>query len=167
LAYLIVLARARRDLLRHTGNAMKKIILFGLALASLSATAFPGDRPIAFERNHAVWIANLDGTDAKKIADGIFPAISPDGTQVAFNTVEKTSDTTYIRRIAITEIASGKTRVFKDVPSDNGYYPTWSSDGKRILFTLRQSEVWELSLINSDGTDFRVLKKGAQNEVTR
>jgi tricorn protease-like protein len=91
---LIVLARARRHLLRYTGNAMKKIILFGFALASLSATAFFGDRHIAFERNNAVWIANLDGTDAEKIADGIFPAISPDGTQVAFNTVEETNDTT-------------------------------------------------------------------------
>jgi len=167
LAYLILLARARRDLLRYTGNAMGKIILFGFALASLSATAFPGDRHIAFERNNAVWIANLDGTRAKKIADGIFPAILPDGAQVAFNIVEKTSDTTYIRHIAATEIASGKTTVFKDVPSDNSYYPTWSSDGKRVLFTLRQSEVWDLGLIDSDGTDFRVLKKGAQNEVTR
>jgi hypothetical protein len=36
----------------------------------------------------AVWIANLDGTGEKKIADGIFPAISPDGTRVAFNTTE-------------------------------------------------------------------------------
>jgi TolB protein len=166
LAYLIVLARARRDL-RYTGIAMKKIILFGFALASLSATAFPGDRHIAFERNNAVWIANLDATGAKKIADGIFPAISPGGTQVAFNPVEKTNDTTYIRHIAVTKIASGKTTVFKDVPSDNSYYPTWSPDGKRILFTLRQNEVWHLGLINSDETDFRVLKKGAQNEVTR
>ena len=166
LAYLIVLARARRDLVRYTGNAMKKIILFGFALASLSATAFPGDRHIAFERNNAVWIANLDGTDAKKIADGVFPAISPDGTAVAFNTVEK-KDTTYVRHIAVVEISTGKTTVFKDIPSDNSYYPTWSPDGKRILFTLRQNEVWDLGLINADGTDFRVLKKGAPNEVTR
>ncbi len=93
----------------------------------------PGDRPIAFERNHAVRIANLDGTGAKKIADGIFPAISPDGTQVAFNTVEKTSDTTYMRHIAVTKIASGKTTVFKDVPSDNRYYPTESASYLRCV----------------------------------
>ena len=81
--------------------------------------------------------------------------------------MEKTSDTTYIRHIAVTDVATGTTTVFKDVPSNNSYYPTWSPDGKRILFTLRQNEVWDLGLINSDGTDFRVLKKGAQNEVTR
>ncbi len=64
-----------------------------LALAASPASVFCGDRHIAFERDQAVWIANVDGTGEKKIADGIFSAISPDGTRVAFNTVEKTSDT--------------------------------------------------------------------------
>ena len=75
--------------------------------------------------------------------------------------------TTYVRHIAVVDIETGKTTVFKGVPSDNSYYPTWSPDGKRILFTLRQNEVWDLGLINADGTDFRVLKKSAPNEVTR
>jgi len=146
---------------------MKGIILLAFSLAASSATAFSGERYIAFERNDAVYIANLDGTREKKIADGIFPAISPDGTRVAFNTVEKTSDTTYVRHIAVTDVGSGKTTVFKDVPSDNSYYPTWSPDGKRILFTLRENELWDLGIINADGTGFHVLRKGDPNEVTR
>ena len=145
---------------------MKKIIALALVLITSTVAAFAGERRIAFERSDAVYVANLDGTAEKKIADGIFPAISPDGTTVAFNTVEK-NDTTYVRHIAVVEIATGKTAVFKDVPSDNSYYPTWSPDGKRILFTLRQNEVWDLALINADGTDFRALKKGDPNEVTR
>jgi TolB protein len=145
---------------------MKEIIPLAFALATFSATAYAGDRHIAFERNGAAYIANLDGTAEKKIADGIFPAISPDGTRVAFNTVEK-NGTTYVRHIAVVEIETGKLTVFKDVPSDNSYYPTWSADGKRILFTLRQNEVWDLGLINADGTGFRVLKKGDPKEVTR
>ncbi len=146
---------------------MKGIILLAFSLAASSATAFSGERQIAFERNNAVYLANLDGTSERKIADGIFPAISLDGTQVAFNTVEKMSETTYIRHIAVTDVATGKTTVFKDVPSDNSYYPTWSPDGNRILFTLRQNEVWDLGVINADGTGFRLLKKGAAGEVTR
>jgi hypothetical protein len=70
---------------------MRKLVSFAFALAGFSATAFPGDQHIAFERNNAVYVANLDRTNEKKIADGIFPAISPDGTRVAFNTVEKMS----------------------------------------------------------------------------
>jgi len=146
---------------------MKKIALSILTVLLPVIGTFGAPPLIAFERNNAVWIANLDGTGVKKIADGIFPAISRDGTQVAFSTVEKTSDTTYIRHIAVVDVAAGKTTVFKDVPSDNSYYPTWSPDRKHILFTLRQNEVWDLGLINLDGTDFRVLQKGAPNEVTR
>jgi len=146
---------------------MKEILALAFVLITSTIAAFAGEHRIAFERSDAVYVANLDGTAEKKIADGIFPAISPDGTQVAFNTVEKTSDTTYTRHIAVTDVATSKTTVFKDVPSNNSYYPTWSPDGKRILFTLRQNEVWDLGLINSGGTDFRVLKKGAPNEVTR
>ena len=146
---------------------MKKIISLGFAFASFSATAFPADRQIAFERDDAVYVANLDGTNEKKIADGIFPAISPDGTRVAFNTVEKTSDTTYVRHMAVVEVATGKVSVFKAVPSDNSYYPSWAGDGKEILFTTRPHEVWDLVVVNSDGTNFHVLKPGVQNEVTR
>ena len=143
---------------------MKKIIGFVFLFISLVSGA-PAAQLIAFERNNAVWIANLDGTGEKKIADGIFPAISPDGTRVAFTTVEK-SGTSYVRHIAVVEIATGKRAVFKDVPSDNSYYPVWSPDGKRILFTLRENEVWDLATIAPDGTEFRFLKKGAQNEAT-
>jgi TolB protein len=146
---------------------MKNTILLTFAVAGFGVTAFPADQRIAFERNDAVYIANLDGTGEKKVADGIFPAISPDGARVAFNTVEKTSNTTYVRQIAVVDVATGKLNVFKDVPSDNSYYPTWTTDGKQILFTTRPHEVWDLVAINSDGTNFHVLKPGVQNEVTR
>ena len=146
---------------------MKKITSLVVTLVGLCATAFPADQQIAFERNDAVYIANLDGTNEKKIADGIFPAISPDGTRVAFNTTEKKSDTTYVRHMAVVDVATGKVNVFKDVPSENSYYPSWTADGKQILFTTRPYEVWDLVATNSDGTNFHVLKSGAQNEVTR
>ena len=145
---------------------MKKIILLAFAVASVAATAFSADRHIAFDRNNAVYIANLDVTGEKKVADGIFPAISPDGTRVAFNTVEKTSETSYVRHMAVVEVPTGKLNVFKDVPSDNSYYPSWTADGKQILFTTRPHEVWDLVAIDSDGTNFHVLKPGVQNEVT-
>jgi TolB protein len=128
---------------------------------------FCGDRQIAFERDQAVWIANLDGTAEKKIADGIFPAISPDGTRVAFNTAKKTSETTYVRHIAVVELATGKVNVFNDVPSDNSYYPSWTADGKQLLFTTRPHEVWDLAVVNSHGANFHVLKPAVQNDVTR
>src|SRR5215470_14396261 len=119
---------------------MKRIILLLFAIAAFPASIFCRDRQIAFERDQAVWVANLDGTGEKKIADGIFPAISPDGTRIAFNTTEKTSDTTYVRHMAVVDLATGKIEVFKDIPGDNSYYPSWTADGKQILFTTRHHE---------------------------
>ena len=126
---------------------MRKLVSFGFVLASFSGTAFPGDQHIAFERNNAVYVANLDGTNEKKIADGIFPAFSPDGTRVAFNTVEKTSDTTYVRHMAVVDVETAKKNVFTDVPGENSYYPSWTADGKQILFTTRPHEVWDLAAL--------------------
>src|SRR4030095_14465764 len=93
------LIRARHHLFRYARIALKRIIMGRarpshrpvvlFALAASPASLFCDNRHIAFEREQAVWIANLDGTDEKKIADGIFPAISPDGTRVAFNATEK------------------------------------------------------------------------------
>ena len=145
----------------------KRILTHTLFLVLGTAVAFGAPQMIAFERSDAVWAANLDGSGEKKIADGIFPAISPDGTRVAFNTVEKTSETSYVRHMAVVEVATGKVTVFKDVPSNNSYYPSWTADGQHILFTTRPKEVWDLVAINSDGTSFHVLKAGEQNAVTR
>jgi TolB protein len=142
---------------------MKKIIVFLTSIFSIgTAIAAPA---IAFERNDAVWIANIDGSGEKKIADGIFPAISPDGSRVAFNTVEK-NGTSYIRHMAVVGVANGNITVFKDVPSDNSYYPSWSPDGKRILFTTRRAEVWDIVSVAADGTDFKTIKKGEPGKVT-
>lgn len=131
----------------------------------LAGMAVAADRHIVFERNQAVWIANLDGTGEKKIADGIFPSISADGTRVAFTSVTKTGEA-YTRQIAVLDLATNKVTPCKDVPSDNAYYPSWSPDGARILFTLRNKDVWDLGLIQADGTGFRVVKKGAPDHVT-
>jgi TolB protein len=137
-------------------------LLLSILLASAGLVA-AAQGQIAFERDNAVWLANFDGTGERKITDGIFPAISPDGTRVAFVAVER-SDTTSSRRIAVAEITSGNTVIFKDVPSDSASQPAWSPDGKRIAFILRQNDVWQLAVIAPDGTDFRILKKKTPKE---
>ncbi len=68
--------------------------------------------------------------------------------------------------MAVADVTTGKVNIFKDVPSENSYYPSWTADGKQILFTTRPHEVWDLVAINSDGTNFHLLKPGVQNEVT-
>jgi TolB protein len=145
---------------------MKRLAFFlslAFFLPPLQASEF--QQRIAFERDDFVWVANRDGSDAKQVAAGSFPAISPDGTRVVFTTTEKTGGS-YLRRIATADVASGITNIFKEVPSNNSYYGTWSADGEKILFTLRVSNIWDLGVINADGTSFQTVKKGAEKEVT-
>ena len=144
---------------------MKKRTIVFLTLIVSTIGAVAAERRIAFERKDAIYVVNLDGSGEKKVAAGLFPAISPDATRVAFTTVEKTGET-YIRHIAVADIASGNVTMFKDVPSTNVYYSTWSPDGKRILFTLRRNELWEIVSTAADGSDFKVIKKGEPSAVT-
>ena len=140
-------------------------VFFAVAVSVHLLGASEFQQRIAFEREDFVWVANRDGTDAKKVAAGTFPSLSPDGKRVVFTTTEKTGNT-YLRRIAIADVATEITNLFKEIPSNNSYYASWSPDGKKILFALRVNNVWDLGVIDADGTDFQTVKKGGDNEPT-
>jgi TolB protein len=144
---------------------VKRLILLTLFLQAFATyRASAADRHIAFERKDAVFMANMDASVVRKLNDGVFPAISPDGKMVAFATVDRTGGK-YIRRIAVIDIGTGATRVFDKVPSDNSYNPVWSPDGNWLAFTTRADGVWNLAIVKPDGTDFKVIKKGEQQNA--
>ena len=127
---------------------MKRLAICISLLLTLAVPAFGAQRKIAFERGDNVWIANLDGSDAKKIAAGSLPNISPDATRLAFNTNEDSKTRPGPERhIAITDLASGKVTVLKDIPSDNCFGPVWSPGGNKIAFSIwpRKNGIWALS----------------------
>src|SRR6476620_1260384 len=93
----------------------------------LSALTTAAERKIAYERGENIFVANRDGTHAKKIADGALPEVSPDGTRVAFNTEGDAKNRPGPERhIAIADIAGGKVTVLPNIPSDNCFGPVWS-----------------------------------------
>jgi TolB protein len=138
---------------------MKQLAICISLLLALAAPAFGAQRKIAFERGDNVWTANLDGSDAKKIAAGSLPNISPEATRLAFNTNEDSKTRPGPERhIAIADIASGKVTVLKDIPSDNCFGPVWSPDGNKIAFSIMAEKEWHLGIVNADGSDFRFVK---------
>ena len=114
-------------------------------------------RKLAFERNGAVWVANFDGTSPKKVAAGVRPDLSRDGTKLAFNT-ESAEGKPFERRIAVADLASGKVTVFNSLPSNNSFGPKWSPDGSKVLFEIMDSENWQLGVANADGSDFQFVR---------
>jgi TolB protein len=113
-----------------------------------------GPRRLAFERGDDVWVASIDGTDAKRIARGQSPEVSPDGTRLAYNTVQPTGQPAH-RQLAITDLVSGTTTALDKIPSNNVMAARWSADGTRLLFDYYVDNERRIGVINADGSGFR------------
>jgi TolB protein len=133
-------------------------IIFFVGLTFFAVTG-AAQRKIAYERGENIFVADADGTHAKKITEGALPEISPDGTRVAFNTVgDAKTRPGPERHIATVDVASGKVTVLRDIPSDNCFGPVWSADGKQLAFSIMADDAWQLGLVNADGSGFRLVK---------
>jgi TolB protein len=138
---------------------MKGMTVTIFLYAAISTLSNAAQHKIAYEHADNVFVADVDGRHAKKIAPGALPDISPDGTRVAFNTEgEAKNRPGPERRIAVADVASGKVIVLKDIPSDNCFGPVWSPDGKQLAFMIMAEKEWHLGLVNADGSEFGFLK---------
>ena len=145
---------------------MNKRIISETFLIVLSATAVFGasSREIAYEHGANIYVADLDGNHAKKVATGALPAISPDGTHVAFNTEGDAKNRPGPERhIATADVATAKVTVLKDIPSNNCFGPVWSPDGKQLAFMIMADKKWQIGLVNADGSGFRLVKNPELN----
>jgi len=137
---------------------MTKLIVFLGSLLGSAPALLGGANVLAFERDNSVWVAKIDGAEARKIAEGAAPDLSPDGKRLAFNTQQASGQPAH-RQIAIADLATGKVTTFHDVPSENCLQPKWSPDGKRLLFYLYLNNEMRIGLVNADGSGFRFVEK--------
>jgi TolB protein len=138
---------------------MKILPLLAICCFATAASAADPSK-LAYEQKDAVWVANIDGTHAKKIAPGQSPDLSPDGAKLAFNTVQATGQPSH-RQIAVADLATGKITILKDIPSENCMDADWSPDGKQILFDFYTKDNAErrTGIVNADGSGFRDAQK--------
>ena len=146
---------------------MKQLTFAIFLCVAFSALSNAAQRKMAYEHGNNIFVADIDGTHAKKIAAGALPEISQDGTRVAFNTSEDSKTRPGPERhIAIADVASGKITVLPNIPSDNCFGPVWSPDGTKLAFSIMAEKEWHLGLVNADGSGFRFVKNaGLKSEA--
>jgi Tol biopolymer transport system component len=84
--------------------------------------------PVAQEKQ-AIWMISIIGTSLKKLRDdGHDAALSPDGTQIAFENVD--NDAVWLMNAD----GSQARQLFKADPEFHVYGPTWMAGGKRIAY---------------------------------
>jgi TolB protein len=142
---------------------MKALVLLLFVLLGAAPGVLADASKLAFERGDAVWIARINGSEAKRIASGAAPELSPDGRKLAFNTQQAVGQPAH-RRIAVADLATGKVTTFENVPSENCLQPRWSPDGSKLLFYLYVNNEMRIGLINADGSGFRYVEKPEPKE---
>lgn len=115
-------------------------------------------------RNGKAWVRvmDADGSNQKLLVEGKAPDWSPDGTQIAFSRLDgqiwvMNADGTSVRQTTHSD-------TFKSGPS-------WSPDGKQMVFILTSNPGSptdpqpQIGIMNSDGTDQRILTTEDRNNV--
>src|SRR6266550_1874996 len=111
--------------------------------------AFSSDRNYADGGGREIYSMNVDGTDVVRLTNNPavdwFPAWSPDGTQIAF---ESDGGDIY----TMNADGSGVFRVTSRISGGPNQFPSWSPTGEQIAFTSLRDANAEIYVINVDGT---------------
>jgi Tol biopolymer transport system component len=109
------------------------------------ATWSPNGARIAFrsERNGdpEIWLMKADGSGQRRLARGLSPAWSPDGSMIAYGNPDGLS--------VMNADGSGQHRV---PHTAGGEYPSWSPDGRRIAFNSNLSGDHVMYIVDVDGS---------------
>jgi Tol biopolymer transport system component len=141
-----LVARTRRTLMALA------VALVLLAVAAFDAHAqMPAAAKIAFDRGGNIWTMDPDGRLQTRVpgARGISPAISPDGRRVAFLCGAEPLD--------VCTMDVDGARLARLTDTQDNFNPTWSPDGRAIVFTSHREGDYHVYTMSADGRNVRRL----------
>lgn len=112
-----------------------------------------------------IWGIDISGQNTRKITPegrgpDFFPAVSPNGTQIAFASGENNQFDIFVMNID----GSGRRRLTFDLAADTN--PCWRPDGLRLVFVSDRSGNNDLWSINLDGTGLTQLTSFPSDEAS-
>lgn len=124
-----------------------------LALGFIAFAATASAQKYGCAAGDKVGVGVVTGIGLKPLVEGVDPAISPDGSKLAYTKMDSAGN----RAIAVVDAAGGQGRVLPGIPGDNNYGPVWSPDGKFIYFNHFKDSDWTIGRVNAEGGDFRII----------
>jgi len=136
------------------------IAQFGGASLAGSKIYFVSSRTGAKE----IWSMDYDGSNAKQLtfnrSINIEPAVSPDGSKVAYVSFAKGTP-----HIVLMDAASGRTLPFYNQQASLNSSPSFSPDGGKIYYSSSVSGTAQIYVADLDGRNFRRISNSRAVEV--
>ena len=141
-----VLARLDRD-----GSGMKVLSrVVGAVRSSPTASFTPDSKFVVFDSSidgvRAIWKVSIEGGDPVRLFEGDAPAVSPDGSSIAYIT-----PTT----IDVATMDGKRTHRFENVSVTSRSVVAWAPDGKAVLHTAAPKDRINIWLQPLDGSPAR------------
>ena len=127
------------------------------------------------ERPHRdIYVMDADGKNQQRLTnnpkhDDLNPSWSPDGKHIVFSSVR---DGHFIGEVRITDEiyvmdADGKNQQrLTNNPKHDDWHPSWSPDGKHIVFHSNREGNYEIYVMDSDGGNPQNLTNNPHSDVS-